>query len=103
MWPNPQKTADLVTFNEEILNGKLDLLYSAYGDLVGLNFSQFNETCINIQVAHSQIEYNEAPGAEHPNDIDSEDTEISKTSVIPNFVPQVLANWREYKFLKFKA
>ena len=22
MWPNPQKTADLVTFTEEILNGK---------------------------------------------------------------------------------
>ena len=23
MWPNPQETADLVTFTEEILNGKL--------------------------------------------------------------------------------
>ena len=23
MWPNPQKTADLVAFTEEILNGKL--------------------------------------------------------------------------------
>ena len=23
MWPNPQKTADLVTFTEKILNGKL--------------------------------------------------------------------------------
>ena len=23
MWPNPQDTADLVTFTEEILNGKL--------------------------------------------------------------------------------
>ena len=23
MWPNPQKTADLVTFPEEILKGKL--------------------------------------------------------------------------------
>ena len=22
MWPNPQKTTDLVTFTEEILNGK---------------------------------------------------------------------------------
>ena len=28
MWPNPQKTADLVTFTEEILNGKLDFLCS---------------------------------------------------------------------------
>ena len=29
MWPNPQVAADLVTFNEEIFNGKL-LLYAAY-------------------------------------------------------------------------
>ena len=26
MWPNPQETADLVTFNDEILNGKLHFL-----------------------------------------------------------------------------
>ena len=26
MWPNPQKDADLVTFAEEILNGKLHFL-----------------------------------------------------------------------------
>ena len=28
MWPNPQKTADLVTFTGEILNGKLHFLCS---------------------------------------------------------------------------
>ena len=28
MWPNPQKTADLVTFTEEILNWKLHFLCS---------------------------------------------------------------------------
>ena len=28
MWPNPQKTADLVTITEEILNGKLHFLFS---------------------------------------------------------------------------
>ena len=28
MWPNPQETANLVTFTEEILNGKLHFLYS---------------------------------------------------------------------------
>ena len=28
MWPNPQKTADLVTFTEEILNGELHFLCS---------------------------------------------------------------------------
>ena len=29
MWPNPQKTADLVTYPEEILNGKLHFLRCA--------------------------------------------------------------------------
>ena len=28
MWPNPQETADLVTFTEEIPNGKLHFLFS---------------------------------------------------------------------------
>ena len=28
MWPNPQETVDLVTFTEEILNGKLHFLWS---------------------------------------------------------------------------
>ena len=28
MWPNPQETGDLVTFTEEILNGKLHFLWS---------------------------------------------------------------------------
>ena len=28
MWPNPQETADLVTFTEEIFNGKLHFLRS---------------------------------------------------------------------------
>ena len=28
MWPNQQETADLVTFTEEILNGKLNFLCS---------------------------------------------------------------------------
>ena len=30
MWPNPQKTADLVKFTEEILNEKLHFLCSVY-------------------------------------------------------------------------
>ena len=29
MWPNPEETADLVTFTEEIPNGKLHFLCSA--------------------------------------------------------------------------
>ena len=28
MWPNPQETAELVTFTEEILNGNLHILCS---------------------------------------------------------------------------
>ena len=30
MWPNPQFPADLVTFTEEIFNGKLHFLYSGW-------------------------------------------------------------------------
>ena len=30
MWPNPQESADLVTFTEETLNGKLHFLCSDY-------------------------------------------------------------------------
>ena len=39
MRPNPQKTADLVTFTEEILNGKLYFLCSVYSDTVALFYS----------------------------------------------------------------
>ena len=34
MWPNSQETADLVTFTEEILNGKLHFLCSAMNEKV---------------------------------------------------------------------
>ena len=37
MWPNPQETADLVTFTEEILNGKFYFLCC-----VKLNISRAN-------------------------------------------------------------
>ena len=32
MWPNPQETADCVTFTEEIVNGKLHFLSSVERD-----------------------------------------------------------------------
>ena len=32
MWPNPQYPADLVTFTEKILNGKLHFLCSDMND-----------------------------------------------------------------------
>ena len=34
MWPNPQISADLVTFTEEILNGKLPVLCGVKSELV---------------------------------------------------------------------
>ena len=33
MWPNPQETADLATFTEEILNGKLHFLWNAWTEV----------------------------------------------------------------------
>ena len=39
---------------------------------------------------HSQIENDEIPGAEYPNENDSEVTRTNKTSAIPNFIPQIL-------------
>ena len=47
---------------------------------------------VNNQDPHSQIENNETPWAEYPNENDSEDTETNKTSTIPNFMPQILPN-----------
>ena len=43
MWPNQQETADLVTFTEEILNGKLHFLYSVYRTAVPKNFTKFTK------------------------------------------------------------
>ena len=45
MWPNPQIAADLVTFTEEILNGKLNFLHSGNCDFKILredNFPSWN-------------------------------------------------------------
>ena len=38
MWPNPQEPADLVTFTDEILNGKLRFLCSVKNLLSNLSF-----------------------------------------------------------------
>ena len=43
MWPNPPFPADLVTFTEDILNGKLHVLCSGYSDsevYLGFNILQ---------------------------------------------------------------
>ena len=42
MWPNPQKTVDLVTFTEEILNGKLHFLCSEWY-WWGMNWESWKE------------------------------------------------------------
>ena len=49
MWPNPQFTADLFTFTEETLNGKLHFLCSDSTDLAwaGLIFI-FKQHCKNL-------------------------------------------------------
>ena len=62
-----QGVQDVVTGNK--------IKFEPYGDLVDQAFSQFNENSINNQDSHSQIENDETPGAEYPNENDSEDTE----------------------------
>ena len=59
------------------------------GNLVDQAFLQFNVNLINNQDPHSRIENDETPGAEYPNESDSEE---GKTSVLPNFVPQMLSD-----------
>ena len=51
---------------------------------------EFNENLINNQDPHSQIENDETPGAEYPNESDSENEETNKTSALSNFMPQIL-------------
>ena len=41
MWPNPLETSDLVTFTEEILNGKLRFFVSgAYTEFINVSASR---------------------------------------------------------------
>ena len=42
MWPNPQETADLVTFTEDIINEKLHFLWSVF--LFGLYRAKLSKT-----------------------------------------------------------
>ena len=48
MWPNPQKTANLVTFTEEILNEKLLFLCSVYS-LFALAYGSEKNVTRNIE------------------------------------------------------
>ena len=51
---------------------------------------QFNENLINTQDPYDQTENDETPGPEYPKESDSEEEETSKTSALPNFMPQIL-------------
>ena len=59
MWPNPQKTANLVTFTEEILNGKV---YHAVETLLRSRFvNQIDDTsypadCVHIFAKNKPVE-----------------------------------------------
>ena len=66
--------------------------FEPYGNLVDQAFLQFNVNLINNQDPHSRIENDETPGAEHPNESDSEEGKTNKTSALPNFVPQILSD-----------
>ena len=41
MWSNPQETADLVTFTEEVLTGKLHFMCSEKNSVDGVSFFAF--------------------------------------------------------------
>ena len=50
-------------------------------------FFQINGNLINNQDSQNQIENDETPGVEYPNEGDLEGEETNKTSVLPNFMP----------------
>ena len=50
MWPNPPETADLVTFTEEILNGKLHFLCNVSNQVIHIEDIEDN-----IQIWNRQL------------------------------------------------
>ena len=66
--------------------------FKSYGNLVDQVFLQYNENLINNRDPQSQIEDDEAPRVEYPNENDSESTESNKTSAVPNSIPKTLAD-----------
>ena len=55
MWPNPQFPADLVTFTEEIINGKLHFLCSAKRPM-----NQFGKNGLTIEKFHKHARSSKA-------------------------------------------
>ena len=85
---------------QDVVNSK-KIKFESYGDLVDQAFSQFNENSINNHDSHSQIENDETPGVEYPNENYSEDTEKNKTSAVLEFKPQILPNDEITKSINF--
>ena len=55
MWPNPQETADLVTFTKETLNEKLHFLWSG---MIQGKLQLTIRPCLNIIVFRPDIRQN---------------------------------------------
>ena len=65
--------------------------FDSYVEIVGKDFSQFNEKLIKNIDSHSQTENEETLGLEYPSESNKERGEgrnKSKTSTLPNFLPQ---------------
>ena len=65
-----QGVQDIVNINK--------IKFERYGDLVDEVYSRFNETLINNQDPHGQMENDQISGAEYPSDNDSEGTGTKK-------------------------
>ena len=60
MWPNPEETADLVTFTEEIVNGKLHFLCSVLkknAEKHRLQYYLFGKHTLNMPIFASHWNY----------------------------------------------
>ena len=73
---------------QDIVN-KNKIRFEQCGDLVHQSYSQFNESSINNQDSHSQIENYETPWAKYLNENDAEDTEINKTSLYHKYYQMI--------------
>ena len=58
MWPNPQETAGLVTFTEEILNGKLHFLCSVSASMKKKHSFGIVSLCPKLWLIVSMTEQN---------------------------------------------
>ena len=70
MWSNPQFSADLFTFSEEILNGKVHFLFSDFSEIQadklmmlkpyisckhGMNIKKWNNTNFHRSLCHQNL------------------------------------------------